>query len=263
MQRVKRSTAVATRPAMPAGGTPGYFASPNPGGGVPATIPGFEWFNSVQEELCAVIAAAGIALDIANTGQLLAAIIKLGKTGALFGVTPAADKLIYATGADTFAITTLTAFARSLLDDANAATACTTLGAAPLASPAFSGAPTAPNPATGTRSTAVATMQKFADEFGCSLAASGYQKLSSGLIIQWGAVTVGNIGVTADETIIFPITFPTACLRAFTSLEGTDAYGILEHVKSKSPSSVVCRRTEIGGYAQSADSAIAFFAIGY
>lgn len=74
MQRVKRSSAVVSLPAAPGGGTPGFFALPNPGGGVPATVPGYEWFNSVQEEICAVIAAAGISLDIANTGQMLAAL---------------------------------------------------------------------------------------------------------------------------------------------------------------------------------------------
>lgn len=46
---------------------------------------------------------------------------------------------------------------------------------------------------------------KFSDTFAASLATSGYQKLPSGLIIQWGAQ-----GVTGSGTITYPIAFPTA-----------------------------------------------------
>jgi hypothetical protein len=55
---------------------------------------------------------------------------------ALAGVTVAADKVIYATGADTFATTDLTSFGRSLIDDADAAAARTTLGLGTIATQA-------------------------------------------------------------------------------------------------------------------------------
>ena len=47
---------------------------------------------------------------------------------ALAGVTTAADEVIYATGVDTFATTSFTSFGRSLVDDADATSARTTLG---------------------------------------------------------------------------------------------------------------------------------------
>jgi len=48
--------------------------------------------------------------------------------GAIDGLTPASDRLPYFTGASSAALATFTSFARDLLDDADAATARTTLG---------------------------------------------------------------------------------------------------------------------------------------
>jgi hypothetical protein len=47
---------------------------------------------------------------------------------SIAGLTTAADRMIYTTASDTYAVTTLSAFARTLLDDADAATARATLG---------------------------------------------------------------------------------------------------------------------------------------
>lgn len=60
---------------------------------------------------------------------------------SISGLTTSADQTIYTTGADTYATTSLTTFGRSLIDDADAATARTTLGLGTLAtqSGTFSG----------------------------------------------------------------------------------------------------------------------------
>ena len=78
MQRVTRSTAVASMPAPPASpGSAGFFTGGDALANIPATIPGFEWFNGVQEEIVAAIQATGIVLDGAVLTQLRQSIRRL------------------------------------------------------------------------------------------------------------------------------------------------------------------------------------------
>ena len=55
---------------------------------------------------------------------------------SISNLTTAADKMIYTTGADTYAVTPITAFGRSILDDADAAAVRTTLGLGTMATAA-------------------------------------------------------------------------------------------------------------------------------
>lgn len=64
----------------------------------------------------------------------------------------------------------------------------------------------------GTGSGQIPDMSSFAKQFG---GLTGYQKLPSGLIIQWGASQSAN-GTTGVASIVYPISFPTATMVVLT-----------------------------------------------
>jgi len=83
MHRIDGLYAVLNIPAAETpGAVVGYFNPGDPQTGVPATNFSPYWLNAVQEELVAVIAAAGIALDKATRTQLRDAIQKLNNGGS-------------------------------------------------------------------------------------------------------------------------------------------------------------------------------------
>lgn len=98
----------------------------------------------------------------------------------------------------------------------------TTWGAWSLAvfanSPAFTGTPTAPTATVGTNTTQIATTAYVRGEFAASFAASfadnGYQKLPSGLIIQWGK---NNAAADTTTTVTLPLSFPNAGFSVTTA----------------------------------------------
>jgi hypothetical protein len=78
---------------------------------------------------------------------------------SIAGLTTLADRMIYTTALDTYAVATLTAAGRALIDDADAAAQLETLGAAPLASPTFTGVPAVPTATAGTNTTQAASTE--------------------------------------------------------------------------------------------------------
>ena len=71
MQRVTRFTAVPVMPVPPASpGPPGFFQGGDPFTNTPATAPGYEWHNGVQESIVLSYEDSGLASDVAVHTQL-------------------------------------------------------------------------------------------------------------------------------------------------------------------------------------------------
>lgn len=114
-----------------------------PGGGIPSTDMTSAVVTSLGKADSA-LQSAPVTSVASKTGAvtLVKADVGLGSVDnlqqqpidadltAIAALTSAADKVLYATGAGTWALSTLTSFIRTVLDDADAATARATLGVA-------------------------------------------------------------------------------------------------------------------------------------
>jgi hypothetical protein len=250
MQRVTRSSAVATMPPRPASpGAPGWFSQGNPGSGIPATVPGYEWFNGVQAELIAVIERSGLVPDADTLDQVRRSLDRLhggGVTSVSANVTLTADSaglvLVDATGgARTITLPAANAangrpiqFRFVRLDaTANAVTIQRAGG------DTFRGGATS---VTMPRSSALLIASDGASVWdtlgeharGRSIGANGWITHPGGLIQQWGTATLvstsaGAGGFGGLAAITFPLTFPTACLNAVAITQSPGSMTFEEH----------------------------------
>lgn len=95
---------------------------------------------------------------------------------------------------------------------------------------------------------------KHASVFGSSLGGAGYQKLPSGLIIQWSSSAFTPAGATFN----FPITFPNSLLRLYSTAEA-NAGGPATNIVSISSLSL----SQFVGYSSPANQNAGWIAIGY
>ncbi|EKJ6267449.1 phage tail protein [Escherichia coli] len=64
--------------------------------------------------------------------------------------------------------------------------------------------------------------------FMLSVSSVGYQKLPSGLILQWGSI--GTTDIPKDLVTHFPIAFPNRCLRVLVSQDYTPGSGVVGYI---------------------------------
>lgn len=122
MYRIDDATAATSLPTPESAGAEGYFTEGNPATGTPATKIRGSWLNMVQEELCAILAAAGIARSKTNYNQVNSALQKMyspvvgaarnlvmSVTSASATATLTADQIVVATALNgqTFALSSI------------------------------------------------------------------------------------------------------------------------------------------------------------
>jgi hypothetical protein len=165
----------------------------------------------ISANLAVFTAFARTILDDADAATVRATISAQAlssELSAIAGLISATDRVPYFTGVGTAALATFTAFARSLLDDVDATTARATLAAAALASPAFTGTPTAPTAVGGTNTTQIATTAFVVDAI--ATGAGTYQPLDNEL------TALSGVTAAADRLPYFSGA-STAALATFTA----------------------------------------------
>ena len=140
---------------------------------------------------------------------------------------------------------------------------------APKSSPAFSGTPTSPTPATSDNSTKIATtefVRNLINQFkndgtlggivGGSLTQNGWVKFSNGLILQWGTVK----GVANGKQYNFSISFINNILGAATNKNWRGGYGSAD---GNSAGIELINKTSFYAYGDDGSPNVNYIVIGY
>jgi hypothetical protein len=261
MDRAFSSGASGSAPTAPASPSMGYPTAGNPSTGTPATKPGPYWYHMITEELLAVISAAGITPTQGNLNQLLTALRStgvfqtpaqfdndtslattefvqraLGNYSAYYGFT--GTQALSAVHSGAYIKFTILLAATATLPSAvpngvkftitNAISSAATLTISipgGIGSVLAGGNTTSFTLAPGSQAEFVhigsGAYEAINGSGNASLGASGFQRMPSGMLMQWGTA----MATIADFLVTFPIAFPTAVVSlAFGNNEARYGY---------------------------------------
>ena len=208
-----KSGASASPPTAPVTPSNGYPSEGNPSTATPATLPGAFWFHKIGEELRAAIVGAGLtptdtALtqlnDAINRGYLYKSVA--GSSNVTLTSTEAHNKIINLTGVLTGNIQLIMPQYVNSWFIRNSTTGAYTIT---VIMPSGTGVVIRQEQSSIIDSDAVNIYNLLGAQggFDALLSQHGWQKLPSGLILQWGV----DYATTGGDTVLFPITFPSAC----------------------------------------------------
>ncbi len=127
---------------------------------------------------------------------------------------------------------------------------------------ALTGAPTAPTPAAGDSSTAIATTAFVGGTFLQS--GAGWVKLPNGLLLQWGSHTFGDLAggqYSNLASMVFPVPFPNNVFQVVAGVVG-DATAAIAFARNFTLSGFQMVMEEFNGRAQGSNCGANYWAIG-
>ena len=240
MFRIDDATASSTLPVPEAADVEGYFTEGNPGV-TEATLVRASWLNMIQEELRAIVIAGGLTPSKTQYSQVLTAIRSMlgnyatQKTIAAAGNILVADmgKVLNFSGvpgvvflpsaASVSAGSSVTIFPQGsgwTISTSNSENL--NFGALPATSRVLNSGDTMTLESDGASSWLVVgglAAIKSSPLFASLLGTSGYQKLPSGLIVQWAIVTTDSSGTT---TFFHPVSFPSVKIGSIITVYGSN-----------------------------------------
>ncbi|WP_175725175.1 hypothetical protein [Burkholderia ambifaria] len=276
MYRIDDATAATSLPTPEAAGTEGYFTEGNPATGTPATKVRGSWLNMLQEELCAILAAAGIARSKTTYNQVNSALQKMyspvigaqrnlamNVTAASASATLTADQIVVATALNgqTFMLSSF----NKTINLATTGAGGMDTGAAPVSG--YVALYAIYNPTTGTSALLAknATSAVQANVYSGANMPSGYT--ASALVSVWPTNSSGQlvVGDQADRIISLPYvsvastssqisTLTALSISSFAPPNARSVGGLMNIASSNSSNSTVAIASRASGVGQQSNS---------